>query len=260
MSLKVHELRPVLEPLSYNKIYSEFLGEAKLLANMLRGKDLFSLFAEFNNFQLYLSKRSRKIVANSLASSLSEGTNIIKVSEASGELESILALAQIATCCELFKGWSFDISPDIEQSFARQLEVILAYLKTADEPILNNIYLRIATADTVRVITILKLLGLLRPDTSKCKLLSFGAASGVKELYSTHTEPGLTTAKKSHNVLHCSFTSTLKWPKPDSTHRLRRSLEWSLPEYHCHPCRQCIRHHRRIRQSNSRAASYLPKE
>ena len=212
MSLKVDELSSLLEPLSHNKIYTEFFGEAKLLAKMLRGKDLYSLFAEFNNFQLYLRKRNRKIIANSLASSLSGGTNIIKVSEASDELESILTHAQIAACCELFKGWSFDISQDIEQSFSRQLEVILAHLKTADESTLNNIHLRIATADTVRVIIILKLLGLLRPDTSKRNLLSFGAASGVKELYSTHTEPGITATKRSHNVLRCSFTSRLNWP------------------------------------------------
>lgn len=217
MSLKVNELKTVLEPLGYAKIYREFFLEASLFADMVCDEGLDVICEDFNDFIRYLSKRSRKIVGNTKVAALSKGSNILRAEGAAGELKSILAYSQVAACCELFNGWTFILAEDMKQGFATELEQKLEHLKSADVGALNEIYLRIATADTVRIVTLLKMLGLIQPDSSKKRILSFGAASGVKELYATHTEPRLVrstavSGSTAASRYQLGFSRNLKWP------------------------------------------------
>ena len=215
MSLKVHELQLIQEPVGYSKIYSEFLSEANMFADYIYDGDFDKILSDFNDFNRYLIKRTKKIRANTKVAALSKGTNILSAKNAGGELKSILSYAHISACCELLNEWTFNCSGDIKKDLPGFLEQHLSHLKSADSETINKIYLRIATADTVRIIVLLKLLGLLQPDTSKKRVLSYGAASGVKELYATHTVPRIESLIENQNQhkFQLNFTRTLQWPK-----------------------------------------------
>lgn len=215
MSLKVHELRLIQEPVGYSRIYSEFLSEANMFADYINDGDFEKILLDFNDFNRYLKVRTKKIKANTKVAALTKGTNILSAKNASGELKTILSYAHISACCELLNGWTFNCNHDIKKDLPAFLEQNLTHLKSADEETINKIYLRIATADTVRIIVLLKLLGLLQQDTSKKRVLSYGAASGVKELYATHTVPRIESNIKNlgQYKFQLKFTRTLQWPK-----------------------------------------------
>lgn len=215
MSLKVHELKPLLGPVGYPKIYSEFLLEAYLFADFLRDANLKKIFADFGDFNRYLKTRSKTIKANTKVAALSKGTNILHAKNANRELRDILSYAHFSACCELFNGWSFNCLGDTKKDLAIFLEHYLSHLKSADEKTINDTYLRIATADSARIIVLLKLLGVLQPDTSKKHILSFGAASGVKELYATHTIPKIDgfIDNKNPGMFRMNFSRRIEWPK-----------------------------------------------
>ena len=129
-------------------------------------------------------------------------------------LAQLFCQAQLAACAELFKGWRVDDSQlnreglraIVEQASAEIIKVSKipteVHPRKYSEPqrqVMRGIDV-IQNVDTVRVLQILKLMGLVSIQASESHQLSLGVGNGYRDLYGIHLIPRITMEKQREKV------------------------------------------------------------
>jgi hypothetical protein len=171
------------------------------------------LFADYEGYVRRVGAARREA---DFANVVSRNTGIICANGNRAQLQEIFFIAHLACCCELFEGWNMPISllrgkmlgayvkATIQRTLHRTPDACRAYSR------------RVHSADTIRAIQILRMLGLLSFDSRRVRQLSLGAGGGYKDIYSAHKIPSITRRESPDNnagedVL--SFHTTVTMPQ-----------------------------------------------
>ena len=191
---------------SGQQLASAYALEADTLGALAQSSVFGGLIQHFGDYDAYLRRlnsdpryrlRLKKIISDK---------GVVDIAVPSKESVSLFCQSQIAACTELFKGWEI---PDnqltregmrllVEKSAAALIGAPNVPMNIAPEQ-LTNVQKQVLSAvnvlqnaDTVRVVQIIKLLGLLPPTAEDIHQLSLGVGNGYRDLYGIHITPKVT--------------------------------------------------------------------
>ena len=195
--------------------WATFSGQELVSAYTLEGDTLGALamtgtfegvIQEFSDYNGYL-KRLKS--ASGHVSAVMSDDGVVNIGVPSKELVLLLCRAQIAACAELFKGWDIpeeQLTRDgmrllIEKSTASLIKIPNVptnvppeELDDGQRQILSAVNV-LQNADTVRVVQIVKLLGLFSTPYRDIQQLSLGVGNGYRDLYGMHISPKVIRSK-----------------------------------------------------------------
>jgi len=112
----------------------------------------------------------------------------LDVNQYSNWLGEIIAAAQVAVCCNLFRGNSIYLERFNENRFrAFARNGVQRYLQS-DSGGLRILSKHIEVTDGIRIMTILRCMGLFHRTSNHIRQLSLGASSGIRELDALHAK------------------------------------------------------------------------
>ncbi|HYQ72845.1 MAG TPA: hypothetical protein VET88_13085 [Gammaproteobacteria bacterium] len=172
-------------------VLNSYDTDIKGLSYITRDKAFPELLDAMLDYDAYLAENYLAQADHEALKKASSGTNILHMATVTPDLHRILLLSHLACCCELLNGWTIssqDIgAPELPDVIRRN---ILQQLERSPDQVID-LTKRINTADTVRTIQILKLLGLLKFNSNNTRQLSLGAGFGRKDMYAVHATPGI---------------------------------------------------------------------
>ena len=191
---------------SGQQLASAYALEADTLGALAQSAAFGGVVRHFGSYEDYLKSLHSDPVYQSHLDRIISSEGIVDVAVPSKELVLLLCQAQIAACTELFKGW--EISGEqlnregmrllINKSTEALLDVPNAppnfpkeQLSSAQRQILSAVNV-LQNADTVRVIQITRLLGMLTKPAEDTHQLSIGVGNGYRDLYGIHMVPKVT--------------------------------------------------------------------
>ncbi|MCK5003172.1 MAG: hypothetical protein KAS57_09105 [Gammaproteobacteria bacterium] len=161
--------------------------ELKALIDLFQsstGATIAPLFSNYNNF---INEKRASILGDNILKLLTSN-NLIDATDPSPISSKLFACANLAASCEIFNGWSIPLSTvDINKS-DEFLNMAISSAIKAQPNLGQNMAVRLNNADTIRVIQILKLLGLLTIEPEYFQL-STGSSIGIRDRVATHVTP-----------------------------------------------------------------------
>ena len=188
---------------SGQQLASAYALEADAFAAIAMSPSFDSLIKQFEHYDSYLKTLNKDAKHQGIVRSLLKNDGIIDTAVPTRELAQLFCLAQIAACSELFKGWKINLThlnregmrALIDQGCAdiRNIQEISPEIRPeqyseAQRQLLNGINI-IQNVDTVRVLQVVKLLGLISTPASEVQQLSLGVGNGYRDLYGIHGVP-----------------------------------------------------------------------
>ena len=188
---------------SGRQLASAYAREADAFAVIAMSPSFDSLISQFDDYDSYLKRLNKDSKHREIVRSLLKNDGIIDTAVPTRELAQIFCLAQIAACSELFKGWKINFSQLnregiralVDQGSAGIRNIPEIPIEThpdqyseAQRQLLNGINV-IQNVDTVRVLQVIKLLGLISSPASEIQQLSLGVGNGYRDLYGIHGVP-----------------------------------------------------------------------
>ena len=194
---------------SGQQLASAYALEADTLGAMAQDAAFEGVIQHFRDFDSHLKRLNSDPKHGSEVNALISNEGVVDVAVPSKELVLLLCQAHIAACTELFKGWKIPRDQLTREGMRLLIEKATADLIkvpqvsaniTADE--LNNDQRQVLSAinvlqnaDTVRVVQIIKLLGLFSTPASGTCQLSLGVGNGYRDLYGIHITPKVTLSE-----------------------------------------------------------------
>lgn len=188
---------------SGQQLASAYALEADAFAAIAMSPSFDGLIRQFEHYDSYLKTLNKDSKHRKTVRSLLKNDGIIDTAVPTRELAQLFCLAQIAACSELFKGWKINPSQLnrkgmralVDQGFAdiRNIPAIPSETRPeqyseAQRQLLNGVNI-IQNVDTVRVLQVVKLLGLISTPASEIQQLSLGVGNGYRDLYGIHGVP-----------------------------------------------------------------------
>ena len=188
---------------SGQQLASAYALEADAFAAIAMSPSFDSLIRQFEHYDSYLKTLNKDSKHREIVRSLLKNDGIIDTAVPTRELAQLFCLAQIAACSELFKGWKINLThlnregmrALIDQGCAdiRNIQEISPEIRPeqyseAQRQLLNGVNV-IQNVDTVRVLQVVKLLGLISTPASEVQQLSLGVGNGYRDLYGIHGVP-----------------------------------------------------------------------
>lgn len=180
---------------TYEEILDTFKKEMEGLALIIKsgflGENL-TLFSNFNSMISTNEKKSLKFIKK-----IFKKTKILEINEYRAEFNNYIYGAHTVMCCALFSGSRFpvqNLTPDKLDALVTQI-VDNKKRSTGSLGALEELLQR---ADSVRVINLLRFMGLLQDKGEKTKLIyqfSMGAGRGTRDMDSMHYVPELVEYK-----------------------------------------------------------------
>jgi len=187
--------------LSSEKIFSCFNAEALRFAEVINAPELSGAVTEYLRSADSDDKGDRGKVRQPRGM---KGRHVVDVGDYSSWLWEILASAQIAVCCDLFRDCSIsleNINQDEMGVLAR--DVVNRFLNSAGHEANNILKIKLQVADTVRIIQILRKLGLYSRPAYSTKQLCMGAGLGIRDIDAMHVELWLQQGAPNNLVSGC---------------------------------------------------------
>lgn len=189
--------------------------EADAFAAISMSPSFDSLIRHFENYDSYLKNLKKDSKHREIVRSLLEDDGIIDTAAPTRELAELFCLAQIAACSELFKGWKINLS-HLNREGIRALvdqdclsirdipgispETRPERYSEAQRQLLNGINI-IQNVDTVRVLQVVKLLGLISIPANKIQQVSLGVGNGYRDLYGIHSVPCINKMQEGNSAV-----------------------------------------------------------
>jgi hypothetical protein len=199
---------------SGQQLASAFAQEADAFGAIAMNSGFDGLISKFNDYDGYLKLLGLDPSHSQTVKGLLKSNGIIDTTVPTAELAQLFCQAQIAACAELFNGWQIsslqlnreDIRTLVEQGSAGFVNTPGIPIETPPEQytdsqtqLLNAINV-IQNVDTVRVMQVLKLLGLISTPASDIHQLSLGVGNGYRDLYGVHLSPKITRQQEGSNL------------------------------------------------------------
>ncbi|MDA1369476.1 MAG: hypothetical protein O2971_01775 [Proteobacteria bacterium] len=176
------------------------------------------MLPNFADYQAHLQRRNQDPAQQKKIRKLRPDAGTIDTAVPSPELVEIFCEAQVAVCCELFKGTSCTPAQMhregmrlLAQQAARHVintPAIADDISPADYSAAQQVLLealnRIGNLDTIRVMQIARLLGLIVARSDTVRQLSLGAGNGYRDRYGIHAVPRITLQPQSAGGI-CRF-------------------------------------------------------
>lgn len=191
---------------SGQQLVSAYALEADTLGAFAQSAAFADLVGHFGNYEDYLRLLHSDLDYQSSLKRIISDEGIVNVALPSKELVLLFCQAQIAACTELFKGWEIP-GDKLNRQGMRSLinkstEALLnvpnvptnmptEQMSSAQRQILSAVNV-LQNADTVRVIQITRLLGMLTTSAEDTHQLSIGVGNGYRDLYGIHMVPKVT--------------------------------------------------------------------
>ena len=161
--------------------------ELKTLIRLFQSEICANIIPLFSNYESFLSEKRSVILGKNILQLLT-CDNLIDANIQSPISNKLFACANLAASCGIFNGWSIPLNTvNINKSDQYLTMAISGAIKT--QPNLGqNMADRLNNGDTIRVIQILKLLGLLTTEPVLFQL-STGSSIGIRDRMATHVTP-----------------------------------------------------------------------
>jgi hypothetical protein len=200
---------------SGQQLASAYALEADAFAAIAMSPSFDSLIRQFEHYDSYLKTLNKDSKHREIVRFLLKNDGIIDTAVPTRELAQLFCLAQIAACSELFKGWKISLShlnregiralvdqgcADIRNIPGISSETRPEQYSEAQRQLLNGVNI-IQNVDTVRVLQVVKLLGLISTPASEIQQLSLGVGNGYRDLYGIHGEPCINKKQEGNSAL-----------------------------------------------------------
>ena len=191
---------------SGQQLASAYALEADTLGALAQSAVFGDLIQHFRDYDVYLRRINSDPGYRSRRKKIISDKGVVDIAVASKESISLFCQAQIAASAELFKGWEIRDDQLTREGMRLLVEKSAATLigvpnvptnippeqfTNAQKQILSAVNV-LQNADTVRVVQIIKLLGLLPPTAEHIHQLSLGVGNGYRDLYGVHITPKVT--------------------------------------------------------------------
>ena len=199
---------------SGQQLASAYALEADAFGAIAMAPSFNNLISQFNDYDDYLKGLRNDPAHQQIVGMLSKNNGIIDTAVPTKELVQLFCQAQIAACSELFNGWKIS-SSQLNRNELRALverasagiinipqipvETPVGQYSDSQRQLLSGINV-IQNVDTVRVLQILKLLGLTSTLAKEHHQLSLGVGNGYRDLYGIHLNPKITMVQEGSSV------------------------------------------------------------
>lgn len=199
---------------SGQQLASAYALEADAFGAIAMTPSFNSLISQFNDYDDYLKGLRNDPAHQQIVGMLSKNNGIIDTAVPTKELVQLFCQAQIAACSELFNGWKIS-SSQLNRNELRALverasagiinipqipvETPVGQYSDSQRQLLSGINV-IQNVDTVRVLQILKLLGLISTLAKEHHQLSLGVGNGYRDLFGIHLNPKITMVQEGSSV------------------------------------------------------------
>jgi len=163
--------------------------EGEGLAAIAEQINFTDILADFENYDLFIEDRGRRLNSKKLIKKITNGHNIVYGINQSDELKNIFYYSHVAACCELFSGWELPVNALNRQNMISLVNQSLSQLKDASKEKLYELQSRIQRTDVIRSMQILRMMGLLSSKSSAQRQFSFAAGNANRELDGVHMSP-----------------------------------------------------------------------
>ena len=185
---------------SGQQLASAYALEADAFGAIAMSPSFDGLIRQFDDYDSYLKRLNKNSKHRETVRSLLKNDGIIDTAVPTRELAQLFCLAQIAACSELFRGWEINssqlnregIRALVDQGSAGIRNIPEIPLQTrpdqyseAQRQLMNGVNV-IQNVDTIRVLQVVKLLGLISIHASDIQQLSLGVGNGYRDLYGIH--------------------------------------------------------------------------
>ena len=199
---------------SGQQLASVYALEADALGAIAMSPGFDNLIRQFDDYESYLIRLLNDPIHKKNVDALLSEHSVVDTAVPTKLLAQIFCQAQLAACAELFKGWKVDelqlnregLRAVVGQASAEIIKVSKipteVHPEKYSEPqrqVMRGIDV-IQNVDTVRVLQILKLMGLVSIQASESHQLSLGVGNGYRDLYGIHLIPRITMVKQREKV------------------------------------------------------------
>ena len=199
---------------SGQQLASVYALEADALGAIAMSPGFDNLIRQFDDYESYLIRLLNDPIHKQNVDALLSEHGVVDTAVPTKLLAQLFCQAQLAACAELFKGWKVDESQlnreglraVVGQASAEIIKVSKipteVHPEKYSEPqrqVMRGIDV-IQNVDTVRVLQILKLMGLVSIQASESHQLSLGVGNGYRDLYGIHLIPRITMEKQREEV------------------------------------------------------------
>ena len=199
---------------SGQQLASVYALEADALGAIAMSPGFDNLIRQFDDYESYLIRLLNDPIHKQNVDALLSEHGVVDTAVPTKLLAQLFCQAQLAACAELFKGWKVDESQlnreglraVVGQASAEIIKVSKipteVHPRKYSEP--QRLVMRgidvIQNVDSVRVLQILKLMGLVSIQASESHQLSLGVGNGYRDLYGIHLIPRITMEKQREEV------------------------------------------------------------
>ena len=192
------------DPALYDYVLNGFIEEAKLLAKIAKS-DKFSQYTEnYSDFRKFIAGEAPKMFANVLKERIND-ENIIDANHP--DLIEFYNYVNLAASCAVFQDWKLPTDKLSEDQLVALVKQSVPAFHQNDQIKATLLSDKLNGADTIRIVTMLRLLGLLPDEIHNAHQLSLGSARGIRDLHSVHLVPG---------IEHSHPSAILKSPEPET--------------------------------------------
>lgn len=176
-----------------NQLISSYLAEVDQFTEIATLAEFKNILSNFSNYKKFLKNKvkPRKPLPSILDAT--KGSRILSIEDLNESMRLKFHAAHVAACCILFKNEQYVNNMLCSNNMH---DFALNYISSPEQSNSSkskDIMNRINALDSVRLIHLLRILGLVQRPSSSMYQLGLGAASGVKDIHYVHTLPKITS-------------------------------------------------------------------
>ncbi len=179
-----------------DQLTSSYIAEVDQFAKVTTLTEFKTILSYFSNYKKFLREKIRPRDPMPAIIDATNGNRILSVKDLNKTMRYKFYAAQVAACCVLFKGEQYVNDMLNSQNIHDSAMNYITSIKQSGSGKSKDIMQRINALDSVRMIHLLRILGLLQRPSSKMYQLGLGAAAGIKDIYYVHAMPKITREKR----------------------------------------------------------------
>ena len=161
-----------IDKINYKLATKGYLYELGLLARIVKSQEFNALLPLFSDYERFLLSEREELFGANLLRKMVNDERVIDVAGTSVLGKQLTTCANMAACCEVFGGWTVPVGDLDESRVHEYLKLALSHTRMDKQAAGRRLAVRLNKGDTARVVSLLKMLGLLPIYTHTCDQLS----------------------------------------------------------------------------------------